>query len=375
MARNNRPSKRLLIVLILVLAVGVAVADTTLPCFFYGGVTMSSVPAPPGTVIVARTNGETRGQTTVTTTGQYGNSAPLMVTHADGDPPGAVITFFVNGVQAPQTGVFQEGAATRIDLSIGVTPPPTPSPSLTPTRTPTPTPTITPSPTSTPDPAVLKAAFYADTKTGDLPLIVFFHDLSTGGPTKWYWTFGDGATSSEQHPVHTYVKDGEYTVKLKVSNPSGANSLSRSNYITVSNGPVPTPTSTASPTPTPVPTATPAVTLTSPPSHTTTPTPTPTITTSPTTDSSVLKAAFNADPKVGALPLVVSFRDRSTGSPTMWYWTFGDGTTSNEQNPTHTYVKAGGYSVKLKVTNSFGTSGLSRSGYVTVLNGTVPSII
>ncbi|MEI6294075.1 MAG: PKD domain-containing protein [Methanomicrobiales archaeon] len=79
-----------------------------------------------------------------------------------------------------------------------------------------------------------------------------------------------------------------------------------------------------------------------------------------------MKAGFTANPKAGTLPLEVAFQDFSTGIPTSWLWTFGDGSTSSEQNPIHTYVKAGMYSVKLKVSNSEGTSGLSRSGYIVV---------
>lgn len=85
---------------------------------------------------------------------------------------------------------------------------------------------------------------------GTAPLVVAFQDISTGSPTSWSWTFGDGSTSIEQNPTHAYSKTGLYSVKLKVSNPSGTNGISRSNYIAVSSGPVPTPTVTPTPTPT-----------------------------------------------------------------------------------------------------------------------------
>jgi PKD repeat protein len=52
----------------------------------------------------------------------------------------------------------------------------------------------------------------------------------------------------------------------------------------------------------------------------------------------------------------VSFTDTSTGSPTSWSWNFGDGNTSNVQNPTHTYAAAGTYNVVLTVSNAGGTS-------------------
>ena len=52
----------------------------------------------------------------------------------------------------------------------------------------------------------------------------------------------------------------------------------------------------------------------------------------------------------------VSFTDTSTGNPTSWKWNFGDGFTSNVQNPTHTYAVAGTYNVVLVVSNAGGTS-------------------
>src|SRR3989304_5580614 len=63
----------------------------------------------------------------------------------------------------------------------------------------------------------------------------------------------------------------------------------------------------------------------------------------------------------GTAPLAVSFTDLSTGSVTSWLWTFGDGTTSTAQNPSHTYAVPGNYSVTLAVTGPGGsdTEGLS----------------
>ncbi|MEZ4934834.1 MAG: FG-GAP-like repeat-containing protein [Saprospiraceae bacterium] len=49
-----------------------------------------------------------------------------------------------------------------------------------------------------------------------------FNDLSTNTPTSWLWDFGDGSTSAEQHPVHTYAAVGDYTVCLTVANDWGS---------------------------------------------------------------------------------------------------------------------------------------------------------
>jgi len=51
--------------------------------------------------------------------------------------------------------------------------------------------------------------------------LVGFRDLSEGIINFWLWDFDDGATSTEQHPIHRYEKPGEYTVVLTVDGPSG----------------------------------------------------------------------------------------------------------------------------------------------------------
>jgi len=38
----------------------------------------------------------------------------------------------------------------------------------------------------------------------------------------WRWTFGDGATSDERNPVHTYADPGMYDISLTVTDNSGA---------------------------------------------------------------------------------------------------------------------------------------------------------
>ncbi|WP_292731516.1 lectin like domain-containing protein [Methanoculleus sp.] len=62
-----------------------------------------------------------------------------------------------------------------------------------------------------------QANFTANVTAGPAPLTVRFTDTSTGDPTAWSWTFGDGAASAEQNPTHTYVLPGNYTVSLSVN--------------------------------------------------------------------------------------------------------------------------------------------------------------
>jgi PKD repeat protein len=79
---------------------------------------------------------------------------------------------------------------------------------------------------------------------------------------------------------------------------------------------------------------------------------------------------FSGSPTTGIAPLVVSFTDISTGGPTAWSWTFGDGGTSTAQNPSHTYTTPGTYDVALTITNSCGNNTMTKTGYVTVTSGT-----
>lgn len=79
-----------------------------------------------------------------------------------------------------------------------------------------------------------KADFYGEPTAGSAPLTVSFHDVSTGGPTRWLWQFGDGATSTEQNPVHTYYHDGSYSVSLTCDTPSGESRTVKDGYIRVS---------------------------------------------------------------------------------------------------------------------------------------------
>lgn len=79
-------------------------------------------------------------------------------------------------------------------------------------------------------------------------------------------------------------------------------------------------------------------------------------------------AAFSATPVSGNAPLDVQFTDQSTpGSSaiTAWAWTFGDGGTSTEANPTHTYA-AGTYNVRLTVTTADGSDEELKSAFIVV---------
>jgi PKD repeat protein len=172
--------------------------------------------------------------------------------------------------------------------------------------------------TVTAPPAPPTADFSGSPTSGEASLNVSFTDSSTGNPTSWSWDFGDGSSSTAQNPTHTYTKPGSYTVKLTATNAGGSDTATRTDYITVD-----------------------------PPSA------------PPTAD-------FSASPTSGNAPLNVAFTDGSTGNPTAWSWDFGDGTSSPEQDPTHTYTAAGTYTVSLTASNAAGPDTKTRTDYITV---------
>ncbi|WP_052279228.1 PKD domain-containing protein [Methanosarcina acetivorans] len=159
------------------------------------------------------------------------------------------------------------------------------------------------------------ANFTAVPTSGSIPLTVNFTDQSTNSPTSWFWDFGDGENSTSQNPSHTYTSVGNHTVSLTVTNAEGSDSEVKTDYITVE---VITPV-----------------------------------------------AAFTADNTSGAAPFTVQFTDQSANLPAEWFWDFGDGTNSTEQNPAHTYITAGKYTVKLTTANAAGNDSEEKTDYIT----------
>jgi PKD repeat protein len=84
------------------------------------------------------------------------------------------------------------------------------------------------------------------------------------------------------------------------------------------------------------------------------------------------QARFTVTPDSGVAPLRVSLQDSSTGTITSRVWSFGDGQTSTEQNPTHTYTTPGRYTVTLTVTGPGGTSTITR---LIVVTSTRPQLV
>ncbi len=84
-------------------------------------------------------------------------------------------------------------------------------------------------------------------------------------------------------------------------------------------------------------------------------------------------AIFTSDVTRGIVPLDVQFTDHSTETPISWAWDFGDGTTSNDQNPTHKYTTPGTYIVTETVTNAYDSDETSENINVGILSVTSDS--
>ncbi|MCF8371808.1 MAG: PKD domain-containing protein [Bacteroidales bacterium] len=145
---------------------------------------------------------------------------------------------------------------------------------------------------------------------------VYFTDLSIGSVVSWQWDFGDGSVSNLQNPQHTYQNPGSYSISLIVADTLQSDTLVKSDYIIV----VP-----------------------------------PVI------------ANFEASDTIIMANHTIHFTDLSIGSPVSWLWDFGDGTTSNLQNPDHVYQNTGNYTVSLTVSNNFSTDSIEKINKIYVI--------
>ena len=141
---------------------------------------------------------------------------------------------------------------------------------------------------------------------------VSFNDLTVNvvDPiVEWNWNFGDGNTSDEQNPVHAYENAGTYTISITITTQEGCQDTEIiSNAVLVTTFP----------------------------------------------------AEFDGDREV-CIGTTVNFTDLSITPPdldwgriTGWDWDFGDGNTSEEQNPSHLYENVGLYDVTLRVQTESG---------------------
>ena len=153
---------------------------------------------------------------------------------------------------------------------------------------------------------------------GCAPLVVSFRNYSQYG-NQYFWTFGDGSTSTEQNPVKRYETPGEYSVSLKVIGPGGETVLKRDNIITVYELP---------------------------------------------------DASFTTVPKA---PRAIKIPEEKMNcfvrypQPGWSYeWDFGDGSSSRDKDPVHQYLTPGNYTISLKITSAEGCV-----AYDTLSNGAI----
>ena len=185
--------------------------------------------------------------------------------------------------------------------------------------------TVNPAPQTPPQ----ISSLIASPSSGNTPLNTSFsvsYASYSGTPTTWLWNFGDGTTSSSQNGFHTYTTAGEFNAQLTVSNSYGSNSR------TVRVNPW-----------------------------------------QPGTPPPVL-SFVGASPSSGPAPLACSYFASYSyasyaGAPTSWLWNFGDGSTSTEASPRHTFTTGGSYTTSLTIRNVSGSSTMST--YINVLGAPV----
>jgi PKD repeat protein len=128
-----------------------------------------------------------------------------------------------------------------------------------------------------------------------------FTDNSSGNIVDWLWNFGDGSTSTLQNPEHTFVSEGTFEVCLTITNLWGN---CQDVFCTVVVIDIP--------------------------------------------ELCTANFNFSINP---SQPFTVEFTDFSSGIMTQWLWNFGDGNTSDIQNPVHVYADTGVYQVNLSIQN------------------------
>jgi uncharacterized protein (TIGR03790 family) len=178
-------------------------------------------------------------------------------------------------------------------------------------------------------PVAPSAGFNLTPASGTAPLSVSFADTSTGDITNRFWSFGDGATTNttETTVSHIYTVGGTNTVQLIVSGPAGSSTDTQAGAVTVTLPPPPV-------------------------------------------------ANFSASPVSGAVPLIVTFTDTSTGTITNRFWDFGDGKITNvtSSSVVHIYGSAGTNTVQLVVRGPGGASTNTQTDMISVSAGDMGTI-
>ncbi|MEO1436484.1 MAG: PKD domain-containing protein, partial [Bacteroidota bacterium] len=233
----------------------------------------------------------------------------------------------------------------------------------------------------------------------DIPHTVDFEGFSDIA-TSWFWEFGDGSTSDQQNPSHTYTTFGTFPVSLTVFTADSCSATVADSVVTItdfnvnvnpsvdegcaplevtfntnnnSNSPVnmyewdfgdPTlpPDMTSNPTVTYPDTGVFEVVLTAQNDEGCNDTTTVTI-----VAGEQLTPVFGADSTLVCASQTITFTDSTEGMADEWFWEFGDGGTSTEQNPMYTYQDTGTFTVCLTVLNRGCPNTTCIDDYITVL--------
>jgi gliding motility-associated-like protein len=234
--------------------------------------------------------------------------------------------------------------------------------------------------------------------TCQAPFTISFQDQSSGPGTMTYaWNFGNGSNSTQQNPATIYPAAGSYPVQLTVQSNLGCNGTITKNIlvagkttdftfpssicigqtITLQNNSSPAPIS--------------SFWIFGDGTNSSQINPTKTFLTGGTfpvklinnygncSDSITKNVTIITQPAVGFTandstacnpPFAVKFSDKSPAAAT-WLWSFGDGGTSNQQNPSHTYTSAGFFDVTLTITLPGGCSNtITKSQYIQIKSTT-----
>ncbi len=161
-----------------------------------------------------------------------------------------------------------------------------------------------------------------------------FTDLSVGIPSSWSWTFNGGtpATSSLQNPSITYNNAGVYTVSLTVTNNYGTNTITKTNFITVTSTPAP-------------------------------------------------YLQFSVSDTTSCIYTPVTFTDLSLYEPTSWNWEFTpdsyaflNGTNQSSQNPEVHFFAPGSYNVIFTATNANGSLSNTFENFIQISGMSLPFV-
>jgi PKD repeat protein len=153
-----------------------------------------------------------------------------------------------------------------------------------------------------------------------------FTNQTTHGARSLFWDFGDGTTSNEENPSHTFAATDDYIVRLTATNEIGSSTHEMTVTVLAKSGG-----------------------------------------TSPTASN------FSWTPEKPVIGQLVTFTDKSTGTITRWRWNFADGSEPNyERNPTHVFRNWGQKNVELWVSNQYGRKAILL--FIQVLSNTGPPL-